>query len=112
MCDEPQQHKEGRRNIAILAGKDPPLGCGGQPGSPQRLDYTEDAVIGSDQDGARPTLCQRVHLTNHSCSFLVEDGFAFLLGDIKGTPAEITKQRRFAWVMMPPGRAPPLKNLH
>src|SRR4029077_20047746 len=62
--------------------------------------------------GARPTRCQRVPLANPSCSFLVENGFAFLLGNIEGTPAETTRQRQFTWLMMPPGRAPPLKNFH
>ena len=112
MRDEPQQREESCGDVAVLTGEDAPLGGSGQSCSTQGLNHAEDAAIGSDKDGARPSLRQRVDLTNQSCSFLVEDRFAFLRGDIKGSPAETTVHRRFAWLVVPPGRAPALENFH
>ena len=112
MRDEPQQREESRGDIAVLTGEDASLGRSGQSCSAQSLNHAEDAAVGSDKDGARPSLRQRVHLTNQSCSFLVEDRFAFLRRNIKGTPAETTVHRRFAWLVVPPSRAPALENFH
>ena len=58
--------------------------------SAQGFDHTEEAAVGSDKDGARPSLRQRVDLSNQSRRFLVEDALAFFLGNIERMPADIS----------------------